>query len=414
MRILLVNKFHYPAGGAERYVFEWARLLRARGHEVFHFAMRDPRNAACSEERFFVSRVDFFGRGSPFGRASAAARSIYSLEARRNLRRLLRAVRPDAAHLHSFCYQLTPAILSALQEAGVPAVQTSHEYKHACPNQRLYNQRTDTLGEKCAGGRRYMPILARCVRGSLAASAVAVVEAYLDRALRLSDRVIQRIITPSDFMRRKFLEWGVRNSPSGRRVVHIPNFVDVRAYPVARAGGDYILFVGRLVRHKGVLTLIRAMGRLRSCRLLVVGDGPLREEIQRMLNAQNLGNVELLGRRAGAELRELTRRCRALVVPSEWYENCPFVVLEGMAAGRPVIASRIGGIPEMIGHGEHGLLFDPGNAADLVAKIAQVRDNRAFARGLGAAARHRAETVYAPDRHYERVMGVLREVERQS
>ena len=410
MKILLINKFHYLAGGAERYVFEWAKLLRERGHEVAHFAMRHPRNAPCEQERFFVEETTFFDEASLWSRMRAGLRAIYSFEAGRKLARLLAELRPDIAHLHSFCYQLTPSILRSLARAGVPVVQTSHEYKHVCANQHLYDAWGGRICERCKGGRHYMPIFTRCINGSSVAGALGCAESCLDRMCRLSERVIQRIITPSDFMRRKFLEFGVSNESrparggTTDRIVHIPNFVNPSEWSPRVDSEPYLLYVGRLVRHKGILTLVRAMGRMPDCRLLIAGEGPLRGDIQAQAARSRAENVEMVGWKDGQELRNLIQRCRGLMAPSEWYENCPFVVLEGMAAGRPVIGSRIGGIPELIEDGESGLLHEPGDVDQLVAAVRRVWHNPGEAGRLGRAARERVEHLYSSDRHYGEVM----------
>ncbi len=429
MRILLINKFHYMSGGAERYVFDWADLLRRKGHEVVHFAMQHPRNRPSTTARYFVPQVSF-GSGSRRERITAAFRSIYSFESRRRLSRLLRKMKPDIAHVHSYCYQLTPSIFTALLGAGVPAVQTAHEYKHICPNQRLYDQRINAICERCRlggqgrGGRLYMPLVTRCIKGSLGASATGVVESYLDHFLRLSERGIRRIITPSNFMRRKMIEFGLQPA----KIVHIPNFVVASEGEPHEASDPYILYAGRLVRHKGILTLVEAASELPGVRFLIAGEGEEAEDLKNYINRKGLRNVELLGFKESNELQKLLAGCRGAVVPSEWYENCPYSVLEPMAAGKPVVAARIGGIPELVVDGVTGFLFPPGDRDALVSgplpvsrrnrhksqcgdplceKLAALWDNPRKAAEMGRKARERARMLYNPEDHYSRVMAVF-------
>ena len=405
MRILLVNKFYRASGGAERYVQLWRRLLEERGHTVIPFAMQDPRNWPTPYERFFARPISF-NEGAPLRRRLAAApRSVFSLDARRRIAALLRAVRPDVAHVHSYCYQLTPSILGPLRRAGVPVIQTAHEYKHACANQHLYDPRTGRICEACRGGRWYAPAVRRCIKGSLPASIAGCIEHAADRLIGMSRRGIGRVVAPSAFLRRKLIAFGC----PGRWIVCVPNFVFPEDFSPRRRAEPYFLFLGRLVRHKGVATLLEAVRQAPAVRLVVAGDGPERPAAQNLASACG-GRVEWKGFLDGAPLRSLLERCLAVVVPSQWYENCPYAVLEAMASGRAVVASRIGGIPELVEDGATGLLFEPGDCAGLVERLRRLWDDRSLAAQLGRAGRRRVEALYAPDAHYRRMMGVIRGV----
>jgi glycosyltransferase involved in cell wall biosynthesis len=403
MRVLLVNKFYYLAGGAERYVFEWQRLLHSRGHETAVFSMRHPRNAPSPYFRWFVSEVDFAAPGGALGRLRAAAKAIYSFEARARLRDLLRHWRPDVAHVHSYCYQLTPSIFGALRDADVPVAQTAHEYYHVCANQHLYDAAADRVCERCRRGRLAM-LSARCVKASAAATAAAWAARMVDDGLRLSRWGIRAVIAPSRFMRSRLVAAGWPQS----RVTHVPNFVDTDAIRPVSSPGDYMLFVGRLVGHKGVRTLLEAAAHLPHVPLKIAGDGPLMDEAQACARRLGRGDVEFAGFRDGEDLRRLVAGSRAVVTPSEWYENAPLVILEAMAAGRAVIASDIGGIGEQVRHGREGLLFPAGDAQALVACMHCLWDNPSEAVSLGAQGRRRAEEAFSAAEHYRRVMRVFR------
>jgi len=415
MKILLVNKFYYLSGGAERYVQLWTRLLRERGHEVIPFAMRDPRNWPTPYARYFARPVYFDAASEPEShptsgrvrrsveRAWAAARSLYSLDAARRISRLVRDTRPDIAHVHSYGFQLTSSILSALRAARVPVIQTAHEYKHICPNQHLYNQRTGEICALCGDGAWYAPITTGCLKGSRAAGAVAVMESFIDRELALRRHGIDRVIAPSRFMRDMLLDCGW---PSAR-VSHIPNFVFPGDFDPTREAEPYFLFAGRWVRHKGVLTLIRAMRELPDAKLVIAGDGPLHSEVKNLAQEQ-ANRITIVGFRDGAELRDLLERCLAAIVPSEWYENCPYAVLEAMAAGRAVVASRIGGNPELIANGSNGLLFTAGDKRGLVEKMAFLWQHRDEAARMGAAGRSLIERRYSPGAHYDAITEIMR------
>jgi glycosyltransferase involved in cell wall biosynthesis len=317
----------------------------------------------------------------------------------------VRDSRPDIVHLHSYCYQLTASILPAIRAAGLPVIQTAHEYKHVCANQHLYNQRTGQICEACRGGRWYAPVLTRCLKGSRAAGAVACVESLLDRALAMRRRHIDRIIAPSHFLRAKLIEFGW----PPHRIQRVPNFVFPEDFNPSRPAEPYFLFVGRLVAHKGVRALLRALRRLPEARLLVAGDGPLRAEVERA-TGELAGRLRWLGFVQEETLRMLLERCLAVVVPSEWYENCPYSILEALAAGRPVVASRIGGIPELVAHGRNGLLFAPGDEDELVERLAFLWQHREEAARMGREGRGLIEARYSPEVHYEAMAPVMRDL----
>jgi len=402
MKVLLINKFYHMAGGAERYVFEWEKILRARGHEVVVFSMEHPRNAASDYARCFVSHVDF-GAGGPVERLRAAARSVFSFEARRKVREMLWETRPDMAHVHSYCYQLTPSILGPLRDAGVPVVQTAHEYYHACANQHLYDFRSNRICERCRRSR-LAPFWTRCVKGSLTASAAAFGAKLVDDVLGLSRGGIDCVVAPSAFMRDKMIEFGW----PARRVVRVPNFVDAASAIEGAGPGEYILFLGRLVAHKGAGTLLRAAERLPQVPMKIAGSGPMEEELQRFASGRGLDNVEFLGFRDGHELKALVAGSRAVAIPSEWHENASIAVLESMAAARCVVASDVGGVSEQVRHGQEGLLFPMGDVNALVARLRRVWDNPEEAVTLGGRGRRRVMTRFSPMTHYRHMMRLFR------
>ena len=407
MKILLINKFYYLSGGAERYVFEWEKLLRARGHEVMVFSMRDPRNLPCEQERYFLDQVRF-DPGLPLGEsARAALHSIWSAEAGRRLNQLLDSEGPpDVAHLHSFIYQLTPAFLEPLRRRHVPIVQTCHEYAHVCVNQHLYNLRVNRVCEACLHHGRLAPLWTRCIKGSFAASATGCVAGLADAILGRSRARIGRFLTPSAFMRRKLIEGGM---PS-QRVFHEPHFIDPAQIQPSSEPGEFILFLGRLTPQKGIFTFLKAARLVPEVPCKVVGGGVLEPEVRAAVAQWDLRNVEVLGHNEGPALWDLVRRARAVVAPSEWYEPFGLVILEAMAAGRPVIASRIAGPAEIVTDGRDGLLFAPGDARELADAFGDLWRHPQKAVELGRAGRDKVETLYTPELHYRRVMRHFEEV----
>lgn len=398
MRVLAVNKFYHIRGGSDRYFFELARLQEEKGHQVIPFSMDHERNEPTPYAPFFISRIEFFEDGGIFHSLRAALRVLYSWEARQKIRRLVEATKPEIAHLHIICHQISPSILPSLKRYGLPVVQTLHEYKRICPTYSLVAH--GRVCERCKGHRYYQAVLQRCNRGSLAASLLNCLEMYLHKSLHIYEKNIDLFITPSDFMRRKMIEFGM----NGQKIVHLPNFIHVDLYQPSYEYGDYFLYVGRLIEIKGLFTLLRAMKGKRDSKLYMVGEGELRPELERYAAHEGVENVRFLGYRSGEELHSLIRNSMFTILPSEWYENCPMAVIESLALGKPVIGARIGGIPELIDEGVDGLLFQPGQVEDLAAKIEWFLENKHLLAKMGKAGRDKIKRKYGAEEHYRRIM----------
>lgn len=374
VRVLMVNKFHYPRGGSETYHFAVGENLERMGHEVAWFAMEDPRNLPCRWSKYFVSPSDYTGKASPAKKLRDGARLVYSFEARRKFEGLLEEFRPDVIHLNLVHRQLTFSILDVphLRRHPVPVVYTAHDYIPVCPNCTMLDGAGEVC-DACLDGRFRHCVERRCVKGSRAKSALAAAEAAFLRR-HGSYRKVDRIIAPSEFMRGKLLEGGFPAS----QVVCMKNFAKAEVLSRARADGDrtdrdrpYLLFFGRLSREKGVDVLIDAFllvaGRLPGWRLVVAGDGPERGTLEGVL--PGTGRIELVGFKSGEELGALVEGASLAVVPSRCRENMPYSVVEAFAAGTPVVGNRIGGIPELVSEGGTGLLAEPGDAASLAGAI---------------------------------------------
>jgi len=407
VKILLINKFYYLAGGTERYVLEWEALLRSRGHDVTIFSMRHPGSFPSRQERFFVERIRFEPDQSRGARLRAAAHSIWSREAAERLTELLKAEgAPDIVHLHSFMYQLTPAILEPLVARGVPIVQTCHDYQHICVNQHLYNHRVNRLCEECLRRGRLAPLWTRCMQGSFAQSAAGCASGCADALLGRSRSKVRRFITPSDFMRRKMIEGGL----PARRVFHERHFIRPDWIAPAESPGEYILFMGRLVPQKGIGAFLDAAALAPEVPCKVAGTGGLEPAVRARVREENLSHVEVLGQREDRQLLETVRGARAVVVPSEWYEPFSLVILEAMAAARPVIASRVAGPAEILSHDADGLLVTPGSAEELAAAFRALWRDPARAVEMGRCGLEKTRTLYTPDGHYQRLMRHFEEV----
>lgn len=402
MRVLLVNAFHYLRGGVERTYLDESRWLEAAGHEVLHFATQHARNEFSPTVRHFAPSAEF-GEGAPAARQILQLpRALWSAPAARAMRGLLRDRRPDVAHLHAPSRYLTPSILRPLERAGVPVVMTLHDFKPWCTNRILFAHGAPC--ERCRGGRHWHALETGCVQGSRLKSAVGAVEAYAHQAVG-AYRAVQRWIAPSRFVLEKALEHGVRRE----RLRLLPHGVEVApaaARPAAAPEGSFVLFSGRLSLEKGVRLLPALAMRLAPTPVVVAGDGPMRGWLEQQ--TASLPSLKLLGHVDDATLAGLRAAAAVVVVPSLFYEHFCYAVAEALLDARPVVAARIGAIPELIEHQVTGLLVPPGDGHAL-AEAVQHALSDPFAASWGEAGRTRVASLGEPRRHLESLLGIYRD-----
>lgn len=360
MKILMVNKFFYVKGGSETYYFALKRLLQEHGHTVVDFSMNDPKNLPSDFRKYFVRNIDYNNMTGVSNKVKAAIGIIYNLEARKKFEQLVIDTNPDIVHLHIFQHQLSPSILDIIKKYHLPTVYTAHDLKMICLNYKMMHH--GHICEECKGKKYYRCAVNKCVKNSFSRSCVSVAEGYIHE-WRHSYDIIDKIITPSNFYRKKFEEFGVREN----RVIHIPNFLDEEPIVTSREDKEkYYLYFGRLSEEKGVLTLLKAFQAL-EVRLRVVGTGPLEDKIKAFIENKKMDNLELMGFMSGQPLKNMVGNAKAVILPSEWYENGPYSAIEALGMHRPIIGANIGGIPELIEN--NGYLFETGNPMDLTRKV---------------------------------------------
>lgn len=376
--------------------FEHNRLFEEAGWNVVPFAMRNALNVPTPWARHFVDESDVDSR-SPAAKLAHAAGAIYSLHAARRMRELLEEITPDVAHAHNVYHHLSPAVLVELRRRGIPVVLTLHDLKLACPAYKMHTQ--GRVCEACRGGALRNVVRNRCIRNSLAMSALVWLESTVHQALDVYMRSVTRFVAPSRFFLAKFAEWGIDT----RRFVHVPNSIDADALEPADEAGDGFVYLGRLVPEKGVATLIKAAAQA-HVKLRIVGTGPEEAELKRLASSLG-GDVEFAGYLSGEALRAAVVSARAIVVPSEWYENAPISVMEASALSRPVIGAKIGGIPELIREGETGFGFESGSVEDLVRVLTMVeRLPPARLRDLGASGRAWMRSEFSPASYRDKML----------
>lgn len=280
-----------------------------------------------------------------------AGRYIYNKTAFRNLVKLLKVYRPDIAHLHLFYGDLSASILKALKQEGIPVVLSVHDYRLLCPANALLDA-SNTICEECRDKAYYKCARKRCLEGNFFFSSVLALEGYYRKYFIDPLDCIDRFIFVSKFAERKHIEFDKRFEPKSEQLY---NFTDLESPGVKSGKGGYFLFFGRLSQEKGLKTLLAAVSKT-NLNLKIAGSGPLESEVRIHITQHN--NTTFLGHQSGSELGQLVSQASFVIVPSEWYENNPMTIIEAYAAGVPVIASRIGGIPEIVEHKKTGFLFE--------------------------------------------------------
>jgi glycosyltransferase involved in cell wall biosynthesis len=376
MRILFCNKYNYRFSGTEVYLFELMDRMRAQGHEVALFSMADARGEPTPYDRHFVPHIDFKENCGWPGKIRRAAHAIYSREARRRMRAMIKEFRPDVAHVRNIYHHLSPSILWELSAQNIPVVYHLNDFKLLCPSYNLVSQ--GEACERCKGGAFRHVLTAPCYPGMGARIALAL-EAYVHRWLGTYRKCVDLFLAPSQFVRDKFVEHGWEKS----KFEVLPHFQDIPEQPGQVPERAPLLYVGRLSAEKGVEDLLRAMQRVPEEQLVIAGDGPERERLQQKATSLGLVNTKFVGQVGPGERDALIAKSRFTVFPSHAYETLGKTILESYAQGRPVIASDMGSRRELVRDGETGLLYPVGNVDALAAGIRILTARPEFAESMG-------------------------------
>lgn len=406
MKVLLANKYFFIKGGAENSFFETGRLLEKHGHQVIYFSMKDKRNYPSPFEDFFVSNVDY---ESPrlSEKIKAVGRLLYSREAKERLEALIQKERPDIAHLNNIYHQISPSILHTLKKYNIPVVMTLRDYKVVCASYSLMHR--GKICEACAHKQFHHALIKGCVKDSKAKSLINTFEMYLHHNILKIYDLVDIFISPSQFLKNKVEQMGFKG-----KVVHLLNCTSLlEERPSFDWEANTVVFFGRLSREKGVATLIEAVKAIPDLNLRIIGEGPLKEELENKVRKEQISNVHFLGYRVGDELNREIRRSMFIVIPTEMYENNPRTVIEAFAMGKPAVGSRIGGIPELILDNQTGLTFQMGDVEDLRNKLRMMLNNPRHVRVMGEKARIFAEAFLDPEIHYQKLITIYRSLTKQ-
>lgn len=358
MRILFINKFLYPNGGSETYMFKLGEYLQAQGHDVQYFGMDHEERCVGNRINSYTSKMDF-QKDSKLAKFKYGIKTIYSREARRKLREVLDDFQADVCHLNNFNFQLTPSVILEIKKWRAQShhkcciIYTAHDYQLICPNHSCRNPVTRKNCEKCLPGFFYNCIKNKCIHGSRIKSIIGAAEAYFWKANGVY-RYIDTIICCSEFLKRKIDS----NPILASKTVVVPHFISSREYEISRKE-EYVLYFGRYSEEKGIRTLLQVCHELPEIQFVFAGKGPLKEELK------NIPNINDIGFQSGEILKQTIQKAQFTILPSECYETFGLSIIESISLGTPVIGANIGGIPEVIQDGYIGELFKSGEKEDL-------------------------------------------------
>jgi len=404
LRILLAHNQYAITGGADVFYHDVGRLLAANGDQVAFFSCADSESADSEWGSYFPSAARY-DQGNLVIRIARFPQMIYSRSAKHNFDALLRDFKPDIVHAFAIYTKLTPSILDAAAHRGVPVVMTCNDYKLICPNYSLYHH--GKVCEECKGGHFYNAVKNKCGHDSLIFSAGMAAESYAHDLSGIYRKRVDTFLFESEFIARKHEEfWGVGTF---RWRLMLKPF-NSGAYTASTEADDYCLYVGRLHDSKGVHILLEALRNRPEVRLLVIGDGPERANLETIKQRLNLQHVEFLGWQSRAKVGEYLERCRFVVVPSIWYENFPYVITEAFARGKPVIGSNRGGIPELVHQGEFGFVYDADSPDELRACIDRLWTDTGLSIRMGTAAKQWCDRRFTDEACYEGLQQVYADV----
>lgn len=381
MRILLAHNNYHVTGGAEVFCHEVARVLEGMGHETAFIATQSDRSRDAAWVNYFPPATNYKS-GSLLGRVIRFGGLVYSKPAKISMEKIIRDFQPDIVHAFAIYNGLTPSILDACREAGVPIVMSCNDYKHICPNYKLYHH--GHTCEDCKGGNFYRAIINNCCKESMVVSVASALEASLHEHWNIYRKNIHTFLFASEFMANKTREfWGDAAFRSAilRNPFHSP------AHSLHPDYEDYILYFGRLINEKGADLLVQAMKDVPEAHLKIVGEGPDETKLRSLSKESGCSNISFLGPLWGEDLNKVLYKCRAVVVPSIWHENFPYVILQAFAVGKPVIGTNRGGIPELVKNQQFGLIYEALDIQALSSAIRQLWGNPEKAVEMGRAAK---------------------------
>lgn len=406
MNILIVNWTWYPSGGDWTYIDSICKLYESKGDQIIPFSVHNEKNISTPYEKYFIDSINYkslYNNNSIKTGLNLAVKSIYSIEAKKKLQLLLSENKVDIAQLNNITNYQTPSIIPILKHAKIPIVWRILDYRLICPNSTFLSN--GILCEACFKHKYYKCIVKKCKKDSLLASTLSAIENYTYYILPFYKHV-DTFLFQSEFTRDMFVKFGY----DIKKTQIVENAFDYSNIQPNYNGENYILYFGRLSKEKGIYTLLNAMKSLPDVKLKIVGDGPEYQNLLTYISENSITNVDLLGPKWGNDLDPIIKDSEFVIVPSEWYEPSPYVVLQSFAYGKPVIASNIGGLKDLIINKNNGLLFIPGDSDSLAQTIEKLIPDKNLIREMGANARMILENKHNSEKYYNDTINIFKKL----
>ncbi len=404
MRILIINSRYFLSAGPEKYMFGLIEVLERHGHEVIPFSVRNSHNVRTKYEKYFAEPIGggdkvFYSeyKKGPRTIMQMLGREFYSIHVKRKLDSLIKETKPDIAYVLHHYNKLSPSVIDACRNNGIPVVMRLSDFFLVCPESHFY--RDGGVCEECAKHSLFRAVRHRCVKGSLVLSTIKALALKFHRIIGIYGKVDYVVIQS------RFTIGKMKKGVSPGKIIYNPTFV-MKTEEYNDRLGDYLLHVGRIEEQKGIIHAIKAVqGTSYTLKIVGSSSNNYDDDLKRYVKDRNIDNVEFLGPKYGEELAALYKGCRAVVIPAIWYENMPNVALEAMMYSRPIIASALGSLGEMVRDGYNGLLFRAGDPVQLREKIEMVYGDEELCRRLGKNSYDETEGKYSPEKHYEVLIG---------
>lgn len=411
MRIIVANYRYFVAGGPEKYMFKFMEAAEKRGIEVIPFSVNNPQNVKTVYSKYFAkprSKELLYSDtkkslSNMFGMVRA---TLWNYDAARCLRKLIREIKPDAVYILHEVNHLSPSIIRAAKKEGVRVVHRISDFFMFCAKYDFLCN--NEICEACLHKDYSKALKNKCVKNSIAATFLRVSAMKLYWKIKVFDDVDQYVCT-CDFSKNKLIEGGI---PSNK-ISCIPTFINATQIRPCYENDKYFLFLGRMAHQKGTIYAIEAMNYLKNTDFVLMITGSISDSEEDRKIWEYIKNNDLdkkiifTGFKQGIELENLISKSTCIVSPAIWYENMPNTVIEAYAYGKPVVASNVGSLAEIVEDGKTGFLFEMKNSRSLAEKLKCFIDNPNLAHIMGKNAREKCEREYSEDRHFNKLLPVL-------
>lgn len=408
MKILLVNYRYFISGGPEKYMFNIKKMLEENGHEVIPFSIHSDKNLETEYSKYFVEPIGgrditYFDevKKTPKSIFQLLSRSIYSIEVEKAIKMIIKDTKPDLVYVIHFVNKLSPSVLVGAKKMNVPVVMRLSDYFLLCPRfDFLSNQK---VCEDCLKYGYRSCLKKKCVKNSLVTSFIRVFSMKFHRMIDVYKNV-DVFITPSEYLKNKLLENGFEKY----NIKCIPTFTQLATNDNEQIVGEYGLYFGRISEEKGVETIVKAYERIPDHYVKIMGDDTTDEAIKlkKYIEEKQLTNIEFVGFKKGEELEEIIKKSKFTIIPSIWYDNLPNTALESFKYSKPIIASNIGSLPELVVNNENGFLFEPQNFNEL-SELVKKFDNEELVKRMGMNGREKLNNKFSPQKHYSELLEVF-------